>query len=436
MVFFRHRLVMAALTLGAFLVATWLHTSLQGPYAPFEYPQAIWTLLYVGLLISIGYVLDLPDPDQPAFALLKGTATAIVAAGVIAIVQALSTQQFLPRFVLVSVVVLYPVISWIMSVGIKTGARFQDKQELLLLVDDVEERRISAEILKRGDSGKWRIISGDQAESAARAALLGDPHHAMSGPVVIVLGEEAESAARITLLASRYRNANVRVRTVSALYEELFEKSFVEGSDHRHLLFDVAEVHHATYQRISRLFDFAFGLLIGVALLLITPFVWLGNLIGNRGPLFFVQERVGKEGRVVKIYKFRSMEYGSNSTQWTAIDDPRITRFGRFLRRTHIDELPQAINILKGDIAVVGPRPEQISYVTLLSEKFPVYPLRHAIRPGLTGWAQVNYPYGSSIDDAREKLEYDLYYLRNQGIWLDLVILVRTIRSLIHLKGR
>ena len=106
------------------------------------------------------------------------------------------------------------------------------------------------------------------------------------------------------------------------------------------------------------------------------------------------------------------------------------------MRKFHVDELPQAINILRGDLAIVGPRPEQVKYVELLSQELPAYSLRHSIRPGLTGWAQVNYPYGASVDDARRKLEYDIYYLRHQGIWLDLVTLARTLRHVLHLKGR
>lgn len=126
----------------------------------------------------------------------------------------------------------------------------------------------------------------------------------------------------------------------------------------------------------------------------------------------------------------------SERGDWTVEGDPRITRFGLFLRRTHLDELPQVVNILRGDQSLVGPRPEQPQYVADLREKIPFYDIRHMVRPGLTGWAQVKYPYGASELDALEKLQYDCYYLRHQGIGLDVRIIGRTLRSVIRRGGR
>ena len=123
-------------------------------------------------------------------------------------------------------------------------------------------------------------------------------------------------------------------------------------------------------------------------------------------------------------------------SDWTADDDPRVTRFGAWLRRTHLDELPQVVNILRGDLSIVGPRPEQPHYVEELTEKIPFYNLRHLVRPGLTGWAQVKYRYGASHADALEKLQYEFYYLRHQGLALDLRIIGRTLRSVVGRDGR
>ena len=169
---------------------------------------------------------------------------------------------------------------------------------------------------------------------------------------------------------------------------------------------------------------------------LVTPLVLLGNRFGNRGPLLYRQPRVGKHGKVFQIWKFRTMSPDGRVSEWTAEDDPRITRFGRWLRKTHLDELPQAVNILRGDLSIVGPRPEQPRYVDELIEKIPFYNLRHLVRPGLTGWAQVKYPYGASQADALEKLQYEFYYLRHQGLALDARILVRTVRHVIGRNGR
>jgi lipopolysaccharide/colanic/teichoic acid biosynthesis glycosyltransferase len=169
---------------------------------------------------------------------------------------------------------------------------------------------------------------------------------------------------------------------------------------------------------------------------LAVPLVVLGDLLANRGPLFYRQSRVGRNNQPFTIWKFRTMRAGTGESTWTQPDDPRITPFGRFLRRTHVDELPQAINLLKGDVGIVGPRPEQPHYVDQLTERIRFYRLRHLVRPGVTGWAQVKYDYGASDIDAMEKLQYEFWYLRHQGLGLDLRILGRTIRSLLGRSGR
>ena len=153
-------------------------------------------------------------------------------------------------------------------------------------------------------------------------------------------------------------------------------------------------------------------------LALAIPFVVVGDLVGNRGPLFYRQARVGKNGELFRILKFRTMRAAPDGAgnEWTAENDPRITPFGRLLRVSHLDELPQVVNILRGDLSVVGPRPEQPHYVEELREKLPFYDLRHLVRPGLTGWAQVKYGYAGDESDALEKLQYEFFYLRHQTL--------------------
>jgi lipopolysaccharide/colanic/teichoic acid biosynthesis glycosyltransferase len=203
------------------------------------------------------------------------------------------------------------------------------------------------------------------------------------------------------------------------------------------LLFDIGEVHRARYGRVKRVLDLVLAAAGAVVLVLLLPFVVVGNLVANRGPLFYTQRRVGKQGREFRIYKLRTMRaaFEGERTTWTAERDPRITPFGRLLRVSHLDELPQVLNILRGDLSVVGPRPEQPAYVAELSEKLPFYDLRHLVRPGLTGWAQVKYGYAGDERDALEKLQYEFFYLRHQGLGLDLRIIGRTIRSILGGEG-
>jgi lipopolysaccharide/colanic/teichoic acid biosynthesis glycosyltransferase len=177
------------------------------------------------------------------------------------------------------------------------------------------------------------------------------------------------------------------------------------------------------------------GLLFGALLI---PLILIGNALGNRGKLFYSQERVGKNGELFKIFKFRSMVQNaeSNGAVFSTSNDTRVTAFGKFLRRTRIDEIPQFINVLKGDMAVIGPRPERPFFVKEIAEIMPFYETRHVIRPGLTGWAQVNYSYGESLEDSLIKLQYDLYYIKHRSVFLDLNIIIKTISTVLFYRGQ
>jgi exopolysaccharide biosynthesis polyprenyl glycosylphosphotransferase len=178
-----------------------------------------------------------------------------------------------------------------------------------------------------------------------------------------------------------------------------------------------------------------FGLLVGVVLL---PFILLGNAIGNKGKLFYTQERVGKNGEIFQILKFRTMVNNAENggAVFSTPNDSRVTPFGKFMRKTRIDEIPQFLNILKGDMAVIGPRPERPFFVKEIAEIMPFYETRHVIKPGLTGWAQVNYSYGESIDDSLIKLQYDLYYIKHRSIFLDMNITIKTISTILFYRGQ
>jgi exopolysaccharide biosynthesis polyprenyl glycosylphosphotransferase len=187
--------------------------------------------------------------------------------------------------------------------------------------------------------------------------------------------------------------------------------------------------------RIMEILFSTIGLLIGVLLI---PFILLGNAIGNRGKLFYTQERVGKNGTIFQILKFRTMitDAEKEGAVFSSPNDHRVTLFGKFMRKTRIDEIPQFLNILKGDMAVIGPRPERPFFVKEIAGIMPFYETRHVIKPGLTGWAQVNYSYGESIDDSLIKLQYDLYYIKHRSIFLDLNIAVKTISTILFYRGQ
>jgi lipopolysaccharide/colanic/teichoic acid biosynthesis glycosyltransferase len=160
--------------------------------------------------------------------------------------------------------------------------------------------------------------------------------------------------------------------------------------------------------------------------------------LDSKGPVFYTQTRVGKAGRHFKVVKFRTMRQdaeAANGPQWAGNHDPRVTRVGRFLRTSRLDEIPQLWCVLKGDMAFVGPRPERPEFIEWLSKEIPYYGVRHMVRPGVTGWAQIKYKYGSTVEDAREKLQYDLYYIKNASIGLDLLIMFQTVKTVLLLRG-
>jgi len=196
--------------------------------------------------------------------------------------------------------------------------------------------------------------------------------------------------------------------------------------------------------RISPFNDFmkrSFDILVACGLLLFTLPVMLITALAVRfespGPVLYRQERVGRGGDSITLLKFRSMRDDAerHGIQWAANSDPRVTRVGKFIRKVRIDELPQLFNVLRGDMSFVGPRPERPFFVNQLAKAIPFYGERHSVKPGITGWAQVNYPYGASIEDAKQKLAYDLYYVKNRTLFLDFVILVHTVRVILFSEG-
>jgi exopolysaccharide biosynthesis polyprenyl glycosylphosphotransferase len=192
------------------------------------------------------------------------------------------------------------------------------------------------------------------------------------------------------------------------------------------------------YIYFIRLFEIVFSLFgIGIGLMLI-PIILLSNIFWNKGKLFYTQKRVGKDGVVFKILKFRTMVKNAEKkgAVFTKTNDNRVTKFGKFLRKTRIDEIPQFINILKGEMAVIGPRPERPVFVKEIAQIMPFYETRHIIKPGLTGWAQVNYSYGEKLEDSLVKLQYDLYYIKHRSIYLDLSIAFKTISTVLFYRGQ
>jgi sugar transferase (PEP-CTERM system associated) len=253
--------------------------------------------------------------------------------------------------------------------------------------------------------------------------------------VIVAMEDRRESMPVRELLDLRLRG--VVIENSSALLERLSGKLPLDGLNPSTLIFTEGFRMSASQQLFRRLLSFAVSLIALVICLPFIPLIILAVRLSSPGPIFFSQTRVGQRGRLFTAYKFRTMRENAEAqgAVWATKDDPRVTPIGRFMRKTRLDEIPQLWNVLRGDMAFVGPRPERPEFVQWLSQEIPFYDLRHMIRPGITGWAQVRYRYGASLEETKHKLEYDLYYVKHQSIGLDLLIMFETIKTIILRRG-
>ena len=224
---------------------------------------------------------------------------------------------------------------------------------------------------------------------------------------------------------------------MNKVYEDIFDRIPLSLLKDSWFLENISTSPKVTYDALKRIMDVAISLVLGIISLVIYPFVWLAIRLDDGGPLFIIQERVGKDSKKIRIYKFRSMSFNDATL---ASKENKITRVGGFFRKTRIDELPQLWNVIKGDLSLIGPRPELPTGVELYEEQIPYYGIRHLIKPGLSGWAQMyheNHPHHTAaVAETKEKLSYDLYYLKNRSFMLDLKIALRTIAQLLSRKGK
>jgi exopolysaccharide biosynthesis polyprenyl glycosylphosphotransferase len=228
--------------------------------------------------------------------------------------------------------------------------------------------------------------------------------------------------------------SGVVVQDSTLFFETLLKRIPVAELEEEWFLEHLAN-HERFYDSLKRAMEFFFACVLGIVLIPLVALIALLIVLTSRGPMLIRQTRVGRDGTLFTLLKFRSMVAlaangfaETNGAQWSSGNDTRVTPLGRLLRASHLDELPQLGNIIRGDLSFVGPRPERPEFVEMLKKEVPFYETRHLILPGVTGWAQLNYRYGSSVEDAVKKLEYDLYYLKNRSLVLDAAIVLRTLK--------
>lgn len=408
------------------------------PYSVVATDRFPWSIAFVSLVLVAAYAVGLPDLPATRFQAASAAAGALATGFVgVSLAQLALGAPLLPRAVMGGIAASF--VPWALICWHAEHDRLRRSTLRALFVGAEQEyAELRSELVN--DRIPVELVAGVTAsDDDRRTEIAGHLRQRIAEAEIDLLVLDMASLAHhgiVSAVADAHREG-VRVRTVSLFAEEFLGKIPVADLERMSLLFDIGELHRVRYMRWKRVIDIAFGVAALVVLVPATVGVVIGNLVANRGPLLYRQVRVGKDGEEFEILKFRTMCCsGSSESEWTVADDPRITPFGSLLRKSHLDELPQAWNVMRGDLSIVGPRPEQPRYVRTLSEKIPFYDTRHLIRPGLTGWAQVSYPYGSDEIGAREKLQYDLYYLRRQSPWLDVQIIVRTLRAVVGRTGR
>lgn len=397
----------------------------------------VWDIAYLVLLVLMSYAFGLPDATEDRSPLFTAIFAGSAAGLGISAAQLFLGSALLPRFVVFTTAGIV-VVSWTLIVrAYQRGGGATSDADRVVFVGSARDADTLRTDIQYAPERRAVLVATLAVDDACPVGRGDEPLVDVvidNDASVLVLGRDVQRDRGVVTQASTLHESGIRVRALTDFYAEWLGKLPAFELQRMSLMFDIREVHEKRYARLKRLLDVVAGLLAGFVLVLVLPFVWIGNLLANRGPIFYRQDRVGASGRTFSMLKFRTMRT-SESTHWTSDDDPRVTPFGRVLRRTHLDELPQAVNILRGELSIVGPRPEQPQYVATLVECLPFYKLRHLVRPGLTGWAQVKYGYAADEHDALQKLQYDFYYLQQQSLGLDLRIMARTMRSVVGADG-
>jgi exopolysaccharide biosynthesis polyprenyl glycosylphosphotransferase len=421
---------------AAFVVAFNLHTA-EVRNAGFYIPR-LGTLIAVGIYLACAHMAN--AYDLRALATVPGTLRVVGTTLTCSFVGLLGVFFLLPYRITRPTLLLWLPLA---AVGVIVGRLLCRR----LLASDHLVSHIALVMPRKGLEDVWPEVS-PHIGGLYRVAGVVDPLRADCAERLramvatrdvdqIVLGVRDDVSRDLFRGVLGCHDAGVTVRSVADLYEELTGRLLLDQLGHTWLMSlsmrSETSRLYSTFKRGVDLLAATAGLaVLALALPLVTTLV----VIDNPGPIFHRQTRIGKYGRTFTLYKLRTMRQGNSPLVWTERGDARITRVGRLLRRLHLDELPQVWSVLRGDMSLIGPRPEQPHYVEELREHIDFYNTRLTVRPGLTGWAQVSYGYGSGIDGTRVKLAYDLYYVKHQSVSLDLLIMARTVLAVLRLGGR
>ena len=315
------------------------------------------------------------------------------------------------------------------------------RERVYVLGSGARARTVVETLRTRRDAGMEVVDGAGKQESSGQLERFAADLRAFRKPKlridrVIVAMEDRRGSMPVRELLD-LRLHGVVVEDASSLMERLSGKLPLEGLNPSTLIFTHGFNVKASQQIVRRLASITVSFILLAICLPFIPFIILAVRLSSPGPILFRQTRVGLRGRHFSVLKFRTMRQDAEAegAVWATKNDPRVTSLGRFMRNTRLDEIPQLWNVLRGEMGFVGPRPERPEFVKWLTSEIPFYDLRHMIRPGITGWAQVRYQYGASLEETKQKLEYDLYYVKHLSIGLDLLIMFETIKTIVLRRG-
>lgn len=427
-----------------------------------------WFILLNGLWFFLGYLLQVYDIEragQYRTALLPSLSTGLLVTvlfNFIPYIPPTLPPSRQPLFVAIFLPPLFLILGRLIYLTIFAQARFRRK--LIIIGAGWAGRTIYQALIEHAQTLYEVVgfIDDDPQISGSKVEIrFGDPGHGIEevisanvlgtskvlfdnidkyGVSTVVIAITQDISGELYQVLTDCLQRQVEVIPMPLLYEHLTGKVPVEHiGAHWSISMPIEQPGtRFAWHALKRIFDLFWSFLGLIFLTIFFPLIAVAIKLDSKGPLFYTQERMGRNEKIFRVYKFRSMIINAETDNavWAQKNDPRVTRLGKILRKTHIDEFPQFWNIFKGDMSVVGPRPERPEFIKGLAEDIPFYRVRLAVKPGMAGWGLINQGYGASKKDTLEKLQYDLYYIKHQSFWLDMQILWRTVMDALALRGR
>lgn len=431
----------------AFAILTWWGHPLDGEEDLLLVAPVLGFSYIVAIYFDDLYVIDKARTSGEIIVALLGSAIKLT--GMLGVVMLVDHNVFLGRRAYLTYILLATalLIVWrlvandwarrgVNRVMLLASSRFAD-----LLAGEIEQRSYIGYKLVNvaGDMREQSVVGGSSVFSTGRGLLPGALEYLMgkerSGTLVIENGQSLPLSAYELM---KWRVLGLQILDCETFYEWITGKLPVGNLSEQWLLFAPGFDCRGWRLHLKRVIDILAAAILTVLTLPVMIVTALCIKLESKGPVFYSQQRAGRDGQIFKILKFRSMHHNAEQATgavWARRDDPRVTRVGRVIRRLRVDELPQLLNILAGDMSLVGPRPERPEMISNFERAIPTYVYRHLVRPGLTGWAQVCLPYGAGLEDAKEKLCYDLYYVKNWSLGLDLQIILQTVKVVLYGRG-